>query len=374
MKVLIIDTYYENFLDKFYENNIYLKDKNYVNNLNSLLNACFGTSDSYSYYLNRLDDVEAYDLIVNSNQLQIKWAKENKIKVNNLNFNLNYKLFRIPLLGKSLNKLSPLTNIALSQIKNIKADVVYIQNLSFFTEDILLEIKNHTKLLVGQIASPLPPLSFIRPYDLILTSFPHFVDQIKQIGINSEYFRIGFDERILDKIKNKKKDINFSFVGSISKNHSDALPLLEYLVDNNNLKIFGQGVKNLPLFSKIRKYHLGEKWGLDMYETLSRSKLSLNRHISTAKNYANNMRLFEATGMGSLLLTDHKENLHEIFDIDKEIITYKDDEEASDKAKYYLSHPNQLKKIALAGQERTLKDHTYKNRMKELNNILKKYL
>ena len=85
------------------------------------------------------------------------------------------------------------------------------------------------------------------------------------------------------------------------------------------------------------------------------------------------MRLYEATGMGSLLLTDHKDNLNEIFEIDKEIVTYKSKEEASDKAFYYLRNPDQLKKIALAGQKRTLKDHTYEKRMEELIIILKKY-
>ena len=149
--------------------------------------------------------------------------------------------------------------------------------------------------------------------------------------------------------------------------------MIEYLIEKNSLKIYGQGVKNLSIFSKIRKYHYGEKWGLEMYSILQRSFISLNRHICTSKNYANNMRLYEATGMGSLLLTDHKDNLNEIFEIDKEIVTYKSKEEASDKAFYYLRNPDQLKKIALAGQKRTLKDHTYEKRMEELIIILKKY-
>ena len=34
-------------------------------------------------------------------------------------------------------------------------------------------------------------------YDLILTSFPHFVSRIKEAGVASEYFRLGFDPRML---------------------------------------------------------------------------------------------------------------------------------------------------------------------------------
>ena len=50
-----------------------------------------------------------------------------------------------------------------------------------------------------------------------------------------------------------------------------------------------------------------------MYNILSRTKISFNRHINVAENNANNMRLYEATGMGSLLLTDKKDNLMKTF-------------------------------------------------------------
>ena len=42
---------------------------------------------------------------------------------------------------------------------------------------------------------------------LILTSFPHFVDILNNQGKKSHYFKIGFDERILSKIKKIKKEI-----------------------------------------------------------------------------------------------------------------------------------------------------------------------
>ena len=111
-----------------------------------------------------------------------------------------------------------------------------------------------------------------------------------------------------------------------------------------------------------------------MYEVLSRSKISLNRHINVAKNYANNMRLYEATGMGSLLLTDYKDNLNNLFEIDREIISYKCKEEALEKVKYLINNPRKIYEISLAGQKRTLKEHTYKIRMDELIEILNKYL
>jgi spore maturation protein CgeB len=110
-----------------------------------------------------------------------------------------------------------------------------------------------------------------------------------------------------------------------------------------------------------------------MYSILKSSLITVNRHIDVAKNYAANMRLYESTGVGTMLLTDYKDNLHELFEIGKEVETYKTKEELADKVKYYLTHEKERGKIARAGQKRTLKDHTYEVRMKELAKIFEKY-
>lgn len=52
--------------------------------------------------------------------------------------------------------------------------------------------------------------------------------------------------------------------------------------------------------------------GLDMYRVLARSRISVNRHIGIAEYYANNIRLYEATIMGALLLTYKKGNLKDL--------------------------------------------------------------
>jgi len=128
---------------------------------------------------------------------------------------------------------------------------------------------------------------------------------------------------------------------------------------------------------KIRRYSKlsCEAWGLDMYQILKQSKITLTGHIiKVAGKYANNMTLYEATGCGAMLITDYKSNLHELFEIDKEIVTYRTPEELVRKIKYYLGHKEERKKIALAGQRRTLKDHNYRVRMEELVKILNKYI
>ena len=375
MKILFVDTYYSLFLRYYYKKAISLSKKNYKFQLDKLLSSFFGTSDSYSFFL-RKNNVEAEDIIVNCVQLQNQWARENGKTLIKFSSKIPHKLSKLPIIGKNLIDYRGTINIAREQIKKYKPDILYIQDISFFAPQILNDIKkeNNIKLVVGQIACPLPSKDYLKPFDLILSSFPHFVKKFKDEGINSEYFKIGFDQRILSHFKNIKKDIKFSFVRGISRHHSYALDNIKYLISNANLEIYGYGAKNLNLNSIIRKRHKGEKWGLEMYKIFARSEISFNRHINISLNNANNMRLFESTGMGSLLLTDKKNNLNELFEIDKEILTYESKEEALEKYKYLISHPIEIKKIAKAGQARTLREHTYEVRMNELIDILKKYL
>jgi spore maturation protein CgeB len=101
--------------------------------------------------------------------------------------------------------------------------------------------------------------------------------------------------------------------------------------------------------------------------------LTLNQH-GNIPPYANSQRLFEATGVGTLLVTDWKVNLHEMFEVGKEVIAYRTFEECLEMIRYYLGHDEEREAIARAGQQRTLRDHTYYKRMQELVDIVRKYL
>lgn len=373
MRIAILDTYYAKFLKAHYARNTGLKKQGSSVQRESLLASAFGTSDFYSRHLRSMGH-EALDLIANCVPLQDAWARENNVPFSAFALKLPHRIFRLPVIGRRLAALPGLMEVAVAQVRAYKPDVLYCQDLSFFPGDVLRDLKKDVKLVVGQIACPLPPQSFLDGYDLVLTSFPHFVERLKATGIASEYFKIGFDTRVLDLLGNVPKDIDASFVGGVSRHHGKAIPVLEHLARNTPIQFFGYGAKTLPRTSPIRGRHHGEVWGLDMYRALARSKITLNRHINVAENNANNMRLYEATGVGSLLLTDHKDNLSELFEVGKEVIAYSTAEEAAELIHYYLAHPAEAEKIAKAGQARTLRDHTYKRRMEELLPILERHL
>ena len=68
-----------------------------------------------------------------------------------------------------------------------------------------------------------------------------------------------------------------------------------------------------------------------MYRVLRDSRIAINRHIDAAEGYSNNMRLFEATGVGTLLMTEASHNLDSLFIPGDEVVAYEgvDDDRSS---------------------------------------------
>lgn len=375
MNILILDAYYPRFLDSVIPQ-ICEGDPDYETMRGRLLNLRFGTSDFYSRNLRTLGH-QAQDLVFNCAPLQQQWLAENEPRSVARPGRLAKVLARVPFLPKppAPPTYSPIDTV-LRQIRKLRPDVLYMQDLNLLPPQILYDLRKegHIGIVVGQIACPLPEPEYLAAFDLILTSFPHYVDRFRQQGIDSEYFRIAFDPVILDEIGETGIAHECTFVGGISPAHSGRLNFLEQLARRVDMKFYGYGADALAPDSPIASRHYGEVWGLEMYRALARSRMTVNIHIDVAENYANNMRLYEATGSGTLLLTDMKDNLGDLFKIDEEIVTYRNLDEAVEKIRYYSAHPQTAQGIALAGQRRTLASHTYPSRMTELVDILGDYM
>lgn len=338
---LFLNTYYEAFLRAFYAAHSQLLAASYAEQLQALRAEMFGDSDFYSYYLEKAG-WRAEDIIINCEALQKAWAQEKGVVFNSM------------------------MGLVVEQIKHIKPEVLYVQDMHVVKGDFLELLRPYVELIVGQAASALPADTPIGGYDLVVSSFPHFVARLREKGIAAFYQPLAFDTRVLSKIERipyNERPIEFSFVGGISSAHSNALSALESLCEKTYINIWGYGRESLNPNSAIHGHHQGEVWGRKMFQTLASSKITWNRHVEAAEEFANNMRLFEATGCGALLITDYKQNLDELFEIGKEIVAYRSVDECVALVQYYLRHPEEAMEIAAAGQARTLKEHTYEKRM-----------
>jgi glycosyltransferase involved in cell wall biosynthesis len=371
MKIIFIDTFYPNFLKNVRHKYPNLKKISYDSQLNFLLDQSFGTSGFSAYNLRKLG-WQSGVIVANDEILQKRWAKEKGLKVKGNR--LLSKLQTLPYSYKILGRPEWTQQIALEQIKHERPDVVYCHDLSVLNTETLKEVKKYSRLLVGQIASPLPSDEYLRQYGLIISSFPHFVKKFRKMGINSEYQKLAFESGILEKVSEQERKYDITFVGSFSPYHQKGTKFLEEVARHYPIHVWGHGLEFLSPLSPLRKNFHGQAWGLNMFKIFAQSKIVINRHIGVSGNYANNMRLYEATGMGAMLITDKKKNLNDLFKVGKEVVKYKNAKDLKEKIDYFIKNDEERKKTAEAGQKRTLKDHNYKVRMEELMSIIGKYL
>ena len=228
---------------------------------------------------------------------------------------------------------------------------------------------------MGEIASPLPPKRFIGGYDLILSAHPGLVREIESIGVKASWNPLGVDASSISKQASKNRDIDAVFVGSLGRLQKNTGPLLaevKKLVPS--LQIYGNISKSALKKFGLAENYMGPAWGSKMHEILSRAKLSVNRHGEIAGPYAVNMRMYESTAAGAMLLTEDKTNLKDLLTPGTEVVAYRNNRDAAEKARYYLDHPEELAKIAKAGQKRTLEEHTYQQRVSRMADEISKIL
>jgi len=360
MKIVYFWSYYEQYLANFYQRHPGVADMPYVEQYELLLDDYFGIAGSYTRWANKLGH-ESYLLINNCEPLQRQWAKEN-----NVTFTDNWQI-----------------DVALEQIKRLKPDIFFMSSMFNLYGAFLAEAKKLSRKVMGWIACPIPEGQSLNQMDLIFTSSPSFVDFFRRNGVNSELLLPAFDPNILFKLSDETpRDIDVSFIGGITIYHKQRRELLERLAAKTHLKVWGYWAQPSGRLARIRRKlfpspfersYNGEVWGMDMYRTLNRSKIVLNSHIDVAYQYAGNMRMFETTGVGSLLLTDNKSNLSDIFIPDKEVVAYSTIEEAVEKIEFYLSHGKVRCDIARAGQQRTIKNYNYQSSVLCMLNYFKKY-
>jgi spore maturation protein CgeB len=396
-----ISSIYPDYLNNFYHRHPYIYNLNYSDHMATLMSDSFGWADFYTKHLASLE-VETCEIITNAEYLQKLWAKEH-------NTNLS---------GNEL---------LIHQLKSISPQVLYVDNTYPYDGDFITRIRNEIKSLrqiIGYCGSPYTEeqLNNLRSYDYIITCSPAFLKEFRDKGIKCYLMHNAFEHTLLPKINNNNthESCDLIFIGGMingtgfhNTRHSIIKELLLEDIDlhiHSNLKYHSTHVlyikkmayffanllkkveleelaKSIPYLRKacswselprdnfqldLRKDQIfSPLYGLEMFQALSKAKIGFNIHIDAAGLYAGNMRLFETTGVGSCLLTDHKSNISELFDPDYEIITYNSVEECVEKVTWLLEHEEHCKTIANAGQARTLRDHTYQNRALHLDEIIR---
>jgi hypothetical protein len=389
LRVLIINTDYPEFLEWFYATSPGLAEAPYADQLRARADSLFGIADFYSRNFKAIG-WDAIDVHANNEIIQRRWAFEHGVHAEPAMPEMVIQAaewMRRIAAQTPLRHLKPMVRPALAvldrpndwlwdvlaaQFQEYQPDVILNTSLAGVSGRFLRDARSNHALIVGQIASPLPADASLREYDLVVSSLPNFVEYFRRAGVPSELSRFAFEPSILSRLQPSTRTIDVSFVGSLSPAHPERLALLKELAERRQIQMWGPLVEHLS--GAIAARYRGPAWGLSMYQILADSRITLNCHIGIAGSYANNMRLFEATGAGTLLVTDWKKNLDEMFAPGVEVVTYRTADECAELVAHYLENEADRREIAKRGQERTLRDHTYHQRVEELVEIFERHL
>lgn len=373
MRILFLNADYPSFLAALHEERRGLALRDYAAQMAARNESCFGTADFMSRYMTA-SGIEAIDIHANNRPLQEAWQATRQANPAGWMIRALCSYAPQPLRHRfiAFDRRQPrFGDILAAQIAAFRPSVLYNHDPGGLSADWLRSVLPPDCALVAQIASPRDPSVNWQAYDLVISSLPNFVAAFRREGVSAEYMPLAFEPSVLRGLGAVPRDVPLSFVGSLSPAHGERLRFLAAIAAQSDVAVWGDGAERLASDSPLLARHQGAVWGTNMFRVLARSQLTLNKHIDISENYANNMRLFEATGTGACLLTDSKENLHELFEPGREVLAYRSSEECLDLIRYYGAHPAEREAIARAGQERCLRDHSYERRMADLVALLR---
>jgi spore maturation protein CgeB len=404
VKLQRITTNYPGYLRQFYQANPQLAAQSYAAQHRALMSDVHGWCDFWSAALGKLG-YECAEVVSNAELLQKAWAREN---------------------GFSYNDENWLFEITAAQVKAFQPDVLFVNDYITYPADYLRRLKaecSSIRLVLGWCGAPYTDGSVFAAYDVILSSVPELVQNFRAQGHRCEHVNHAFDPRVLERLQQDAPNVDFGFIGTIAKKnkfHNSRETLLLELLARTPLQLWvdshspswqersnvlirqwafdvvqmasragvsGSTLEAIPIAGKVRNWKarpaLSPKldprilavaqrplFGLEMFQQLQRTRVSLNTHIDISATHASNMRLYEATGAGSCSLTDWKSNLGELFEDGVEVVSYKSADECVEKVNYLLAHEEARRAIAAAGQRRTLRDHSFDQRAVQLDQII----
>ncbi|MFN5795275.1 MAG: glycosyltransferase [Bacteroidota bacterium] len=336
----------------------------YLEKLNKLRS---NYSDFYTHNL-KFYGWEAEEFLVNDDLYLSKVAHElwgNSIPLQKITENVKDKIRPIK---DRWNK-----KIIRAYIKEYKPNIIFVRESCGISSAEWKDMANGAKL-VNRIACPIPKGWELMYWDLVYTSTIEYKNFFELMKKNTIINPNGFDERILDEMMLREKNIDLSFIGGLGNQHfSQRTKLFEEVSQTLNFKWWGYHREQLQTTSKLYNNWQGETSGLDMFQIYKDSKIVLNDYIDIANGNAVNQRIFEVLGIGSFLLTKYSSNLEKEFPKDL-FVTFKDSADCIDKCNYYLKNEAEREEIASKGQAYILSNFSYKQLAKTMNEQLKELL
>ena len=362
MKFMQVHTFYHPYLEEFYLRQPELAREGFQAQTDRILTDGFASSHLFTPYL-AAHGYETQLVIANNRFAQWRWLQENGVTLQ--------------------NEEQWLHEVVRRQIESYRPDVLYLTDPITFDARFLNWLSFKPRVVLGWRAAEIPNETDWRGFDLIISNYDVALQQAAARGAKeSSYFIPGFPSWVPRQLAQEPKQHDLVFSGQVTADHSRRRRIL---TDVGKLPLQGERPLSLGYFigkvgdrndlpAGIAMYDKGAVWGMGMFRALAGGRIVLNAHIDLSGSQVGNMRLFEGTGVGSFMLTDHQEELNNYFELGREVESYRNLGELTEKINYYLDHDAEREEIARRGQRRCLKDYAMERRAEELAELLHRQL
>lgn len=145
--------------------------------------------------------------------------------------------------------------------------------------------------------------------------------------------------------------------------------IIKEIADHIEIHLYGDTCWGYLVGNSKAVYH-GKVWDIDAIVGIyNGSKINMNVQ-SNIYNTGLNYRTFTIPASGGFMISDYRDELLELF-CEEEVVYFKERCELVELINYYLKAPNEREKIAKRARERVLREHTYKERMKRVLDVMK---
>lgn len=370
LRVMQVCTCYDKYREAFYAERSHLFRDSYQNQIHAMVNDAYAAIHVVVPYL-----LGCSTMLVMANclDMQRSWLRENGVPC------FEGDDWQSETLRRQISRFCP--------------DVLYLTATGQFSSEFIASLPQRPPLVLGWRASDVPFGTDWSGFDIMLTGLSRLAALAESLGAQKGLmFFPGMPAWIFREVENIPQDTDVVFVGSINPSqHVRRLALLEALADGATRYGFSLALHlncNPALLSPaLHPYLKPVVFGLEMHKALRRGRIVFDTQgtiglckpngsyaIDLAAGETINMRLFEATGGGSLLLTEDIPGIVRYFEPGQEVITYTSPADVVEKINYYLAHDSERERIATAGKERCMREWNMQNCANRFLNIIQEHM
>ncbi|MBI2035428.1 MAG: glycosyltransferase [Candidatus Liptonbacteria bacterium] len=211
---------------------------------------------------------------------------------------------------------------------------------------------------------------FAAPYDALFFKDRFLVDRALSLGLSAHYLPEAcmpkWHKRV--ELTEEEKEIYECDITTAGNMYYFRAKVFEPLIKKYKVKLWGLDIPRW-LKSPVKKVYQGRAVSeLEKSKAFNGAKIVLNTFQGEFLGV--NQRFFEIAGCGGFQLCEHRDEIKNFFEIDKEIVTFKNPTELLEKVDYYLHHDDERKRIADTAYARAHREYTFQKRLEKMFEII----